>query len=550
MHSLKTRITLLTVWVTVIAVTVVSLLSVLFIRNTEKQQSDQLLYLLCETGEKNLDYYFTSVEKSVRKVAGFAENDLNGLDDERLEGHVERVRVFFDEMAHKTNGVLTYYYRIDPEVSTKVRGFWYTNLDGDDFTEHEVTDISQYDTSDTSKLVWFTVPKSTGNPVWQPPYITDNLDKRVISYNIPVSFRGQFVGVIGIEIDYSVMAEQVKSIRLYKNGYAFLNEADGTLIYHPRIDVPSLAEEDRPKAPEGLLSDSTFIRYTFEGVEREAAWLKLSNGMRLNVSVPVNETDGDWEQLIRQILIVSAGVLLLLILFTLYYSGHITRPLKQLTDAARQVDGGNYDVEPKYDRDDEIGHLTKTFNGLVGHMKEHINELNRRANVDALTSVRNKGAFNTYIEEMQARLDGMKEKPPFAVGIFDCDNLKTINDRYGHEKGDIYLKTACRLICRIFQHSPVFRIGGDEFAVILQNDDFRNRDELIRSFEESAGILSMSTENEWEQAHVSMGIAVFDPKADYSVVDTVRRADSLMYVSKRARKESPDGGSSPAQLQK
>ena len=61
MHSLKTRITLLTVWVTVIAVTVVSLLSVLFIRNTEKQQSDQLLYLLCETGEKNLDYYFTRV---------------------------------------------------------------------------------------------------------------------------------------------------------------------------------------------------------------------------------------------------------------------------------------------------------------------------------------------------------------------------------------------------------------------------------------------------------------------------------------------------------
>lgn len=58
----------------------------------------------------------------------------------------------------------------------------------------------------------------TKTSLWLPPYVTDNLDKRVISYNAPVYFGGRFVGVIGIEIDYSVLAEEVNHITLYENG--------------------------------------------------------------------------------------------------------------------------------------------------------------------------------------------------------------------------------------------------------------------------------------------------------------------------------------------
>ena len=79
MHSLRTRITFLTVCVIVIALTIVTLLSVLFIRNNERLESDQLLLLLCETGERNLDYYFNSVQKSVEKVSSFVESDLKGV---------------------------------------------------------------------------------------------------------------------------------------------------------------------------------------------------------------------------------------------------------------------------------------------------------------------------------------------------------------------------------------------------------------------------------------------------------------------------------------
>lgn len=537
MHSLRTRITFLTVCVIVISVSIVTFLSVLFIRRRESRESDQLLLLLCETGERNLDYYFNSVQKSVRKVASFAEKDLQGLEPEQLESHMDHVSKFFDEMAYKTNGVLTYYYRLDPSISDTVKGFWYTNLDGDGFTEHEVTDITKYDTEDTSRLVWFTVPKHTGEPIWLPPYITDNLGARVISYNEPIYWKGQFIGVVGIEIDYSTMAKQVEAIRLFNNGYAFLSDEEGNIFFHPRIDVATLSEAELPKPPEGLVSDDTFLRYTFDGVKKEAAWLSLSNGMRLVVTVPLSETDGDWQRLIREILLVSMIVLVTMSLFTMYYMGRITKPLEDLTRAAEQVDRGNYDFALDYNEDDEVGRLTSTFKGLADHVKSHISDLNKRVYVDALTSVKNKGAFADAIEVLQNRLDN-QENLEFASGVFDCDNLKLINDQYGHDKGDIYLKTACRLICRVFQHSPVFRIGGDEFAVILQNEDYRNLDNLVRQFEEERQKLNASTENRWEQVHISMGTAVYDPETDNAVIDTVRRADKTMYANKRLRKEA------------
>ena len=536
MHSLRTKIGMLSVWITVMAVAVVTLLSVLFVRNAEHNQSDQLLLLLCETGERNLDYYFASVEKSVRKVASYTEKDLEGLEEEQLRNHMERVRVYFEEAASKTNGVLTYYYRIDPAVSSAVRGFWYTDLNGEGFTEHEVTDITRYDTGDTSSLVWFTVPKHTGNPIWLPPYITENLDVRVISYNIPVFWRGTFVGVIGIELDYTTMAEQVESIRLYRSGYAFLTDENGSLIFHPRIDLARTAEDQRPAVPDGLICDSTFTRYTFEDVRKTAAWLPLSNGMRLYVSVPEEETEGDWHQLVNTIVIGALIVLVLSTLLTYVVTRRITRPLKQLTEAAKQADEGNYNFILDYRGKDEIGTLTSAFTRMAAHIKEHISDLNKRVYVDALTSVRNKGAYTAFIEEMQASMDGNPEALEFAVGVFDCDDLKSVNDLYGHEKGDLYLKNVSRLICRVFQHSPVFRIGGDEFSVILRNEDYKNRAALMDVFERFSAESCASAENRWEKISVAMGVAVYDPKQDQSVIDTVHRADKMMYANKRRRK--------------
>ena len=164
-----------------------------------------------------------------------------------------------------------------------------------------------------------------------------------------------------------------------------------------------------------------------------------------------------------------------------------------------------------------------------------VRDLNRRVNVDALTSVRNKGAFDDYIRNLQDRLDG-GTSIEFAIGMFDCDNLKHINDSHGHDKGDIYLKKASMLICKVFQHSPVFRVGGDEFAVVLMNEDFRNRVNLMNQFEDRQKESWDSAENKWQEIRVAFGVAVYDSIKDQNVSDTVRRADKIMYENKRQSK--------------
>lgn len=537
-HSLRTRITITMLCVILAALVVTTMLSAVFISSTESQKSDQLLQMLCVSGQRSLDYYFDSVQNTVTKVTSFAEEDLESVnDEEELAAHMEMTREYFGMMASKTKGVLTYYYRIDPSVSTSVKGFWYTDLTGQGFEEHEVTDITQYDVEDTSRLVWFTVPKHEGRPIWLPPYITDNLDVRVISYDAPVYWKGQFIGVVGIEVDYSTMAEEINSIRLYDNGYAFLSDADGQLFYHPQIDVSDLDSESEFEFPYHENEENKVIRYIYNGEKKAAVWCSLSNGLRLSITVPVSETQGEWKALILNISLCAVIVLIAASLFLMYYTRRITKPLEQLTAAAEQVERGNYDLALTYDDDDELGRLTRSFKNLSDTVKDHISDLNGQVFLDALTKVKNKGALSNCLEELQKEIDSGADEPAFAVGVFDCDDLKLINDRYGHDKGDIYLKKAAHIICEVFKHSPVFRMGGDEFAVILENEDYLNHEALLKQFDTSVEEANIAVAEPWEQVHLSKGFAVFASSEDSTVADVMKRADQLMYENKRERKK-------------
>lgn len=84
----------------------------------------------------------------------------------------------------------------------------------------------------------------------------------------------------------------------------------------------------------------------------------------------------------------------------------------------------------------------------------------------------------------------------------------------------------------------MFRIGGDEFTAVLQNEDFQNREQLTALFEKERGELCASTENKWEEPRVAMGLATFDPGLDDSVTDTMRRADKNMYENKQNGKSA------------
>lgn len=534
MRSIRTKITVVTICEIALVVIITSVLGVMAISDFGKKSSDQLLYYLCEDEQRTIDTYFKSVEQSVKTVSDYAQQDLKKTELDDLEGHLDRVENLFEKTANNTNGVLTYYYRIDPDAHASAKGFWYVDLNKSGFQEHEVTDIAKYDDDDPS-MVWFSVPKKTGQPKWLPPYFTANLDEYVLSYNVPVYKDKKFVGVIGIEIAYDTIASSVNSITLYKSGYAFINDYKGNIICHPRMDMSEFTDGNNPTVPSELLTQDRHITYTYNNVKKRAVQLPLHNGMRLIVTVPVAEINETWKGLLDKLIPTSLLLILIFALLTMRMSRRITRPLRQLTKAAEQLDEGNYDFDMKYSTDDEVGTLARTFSQMAGHLKAHMKELNDLAYSDPLTSVHNKGAFDTYMRDLQSDLAFSREDKKFAIGVFDCNGLKLINDEFGHEKGDLYLKSAVSIICRAFAHSPVFRIGGDEFAVILQNWDFHNRKQLVKTFEERVAKTADARER-WHQISIAMGIAVFDPKTDKTANDVFRRADDLMYENKRLQK--------------
>ena len=135
-HSIRTKITLLTACAIVLAITIATLIGLIAVRNLGSESSEQILCLMCETGQKNLDSYFDGVEQSVEIVADYVKSDLEETDLGDFSEHVERARDIFANTVANTNGVLTYYYRIDPEATDADKGFWYTDLDGNGFVEH------------------------------------------------------------------------------------------------------------------------------------------------------------------------------------------------------------------------------------------------------------------------------------------------------------------------------------------------------------------------------------------------------------------------------
>lgn len=142
MKSIRTKFTFLAVCAVTAVMIGAAVLGTLVIKNIGQRSADQLLLLMCKTGEKNLDFYFESVEQSVEMVSAYVESDLDGIDDEHLQVHLDRVSEIFKKLTYKTNGVLTYYYRIDPSVSTTAKGFWFVHQENEGFQEHEVTDIT------------------------------------------------------------------------------------------------------------------------------------------------------------------------------------------------------------------------------------------------------------------------------------------------------------------------------------------------------------------------------------------------------------------------
>ena len=313
-----------------------------------------------------------------------------------------------------------------------------------------------------------------------------------------------------------------------------MTDGAGKIVYHPYLqegtylrDVnPELAEVEN-QVYQTSSGSSSLIGYTYNGVEKKAASRILENDLRLFICAPDREINASWQHLIQVLLLAMFLLILIFVTIVTLIMSRVTEPLHRLTEASKRVSEGNYDVDLPDAGDDEIGTLSGAFRELVDNLKIYIDDLNSKAYKDQLTRVKNKAAFDIWCRQINETLkaENKTENAEFAVMMFDCNLLKEINDQYGHARGDLYLQKGSSVICKVFAHSPVFRIGGDEFVVILQNEEYRNRKELMRKFEQMCAEINANAAHPWEKVNVAMGISLYNPSYDESVENVFKRAD-------------------------
>ncbi len=560
MHSIRIRITAVTLAAIIISVLIVSWIGFKTVSEDSDIASVEKLNLMSRDVKKTLDAYLNSIKQSVDMTARIAAHLLDDMPeslaaalkedtisaeqirelDDYLRAHSANVMDIFESIADTTNGVVTYYYCIDSKPGFSEHGFFYSKNGNEVFEEQEPIISAQLDPEDIEHNIWYYAPIQEGNPVWVGPYKNFPPDDRwLIGYTAPIYKDDTLIGVLGMDLPLETMIGQVRKIRVYETGFPFLLDSENHVLYHPGMDIGSnpeaagqIMQMDISAEPD---SGNQMIRYYAQGIERQLSFSSLINEMRVVVSVPVDEITVSRRNFTQAMITAGSVIILVFTVLIMWIMRAITRPLRQLTAASRKLAGGDYDVKLDYKGKDEIGVLTESFIYMRDRLKIYISNLNSRAYTDALTNVKNKGAFDNYMVRLNDMIRSGEDEnmPEFAIIMFDCNHLKEINDEYGHLQGDKYLQTASKLICDVYVHSPVARLGGDEFAVILERHDYDNREKLLEDFDRMAEEINAKASEPWEKVSLAKGMAVFDPNTDQNAEQVLRRADEQMYLDKK-----------------
>lgn len=200
------------------------------------------------------------------------------------------------------------------------------------------------------------------------------------------------------------------------------------------------------------------------------------------------------------------------------------------------IDGVKKLSEEKMEREERLSDLEKAEKAMLNlleDMDETKKELHRMSITDELTGLYNRRMFYQVLEEESRRAEA--EGRPFSLMIMDLDNFKAYNDEFGHLEGD----RALQEIAKVFEEAirkdkdKVFRMGGDEFAIVLP-DTTKGLASVI------ANRIRERLRERWDgRFSISIGITQYRPGTD--ITKLIQRADKAMYEEKK-RKKSGNAG--------
>ena len=165
-------------------------------------------------------------------------------------------------------------------------------------------------------------------------------------------------------------------------------------------------------------------------------------------------------------------------------------------------------------------------------MGQEANAYQTLAYTDQMTGLNNRTCFNVDFAKLS-------ENPTdIAVIDFDLNNLKYVNDTFGHSAGDLYINSCGTIIYEIFNGlGKCYRVGGDEFVALIEKASSIDMTHYLAMLESSVDASNREQKVSKMKMQIAYGYAIYDPDLDKNLEDTYNRADKMMYINKKEKKE-------------
>ena len=555
----------------ILAVTLVAVAIALSSKILSEGASAQM-NLFCEERADDINLEMARIEDAVSSLARWTRSRIPDVETIKEDGELRDAIVddaddlirFMTEHNDFIEGAYIHYTLDVTGITDREEGVYYTrNDDGNfktiPFTQEEIV-------NDPVAEDWYYGPIRLGEPAWTKPYYDYSVENYIVSYIEPVFIGDTPVAVIGIDISFTRVIDWVDTFSYQESGYMFLKEADGTVHYHydDLVNGHMHGDEMDQVQENGDLMDkpatgTEIVRYNFKDRERAMVFVTLRNGMKLVLCDDYANIYSERDNAVVLMIILSVLITMLIAIVAVVMVNRITDPLRKITEAARAVSENNFDVDLPPENDDEIGELSKMTRLAIENararaekaaskVREQERQIEKSAKVlkqqgddlvamknlayvDSLTNVKNKLAYDDTVEYINEKIrNGTAE---FAVIMCDLNYLKHINDNLGHIAGDEAIRKTASILCKAFPLSTVFRIGGDEFAVLPTGLDYARIDEKLDALKAMLESQRNISDNYLERISLAFGCAVFERGKDTSYQEVFERADKIMYEEKK-----------------
>ncbi|MBQ9964685.1 MAG: diguanylate cyclase [Clostridia bacterium] len=516
MKSIQTKILLVVIAGLLVITAVVSAIAVNMTHEVMHRDADRILTNATQREAAQINDVLGDVMKSSSIMEHYAVTELSSADDLKDETfraeYLKSAEVMFTEIALNTTDIEGFYMRLDPTLTTGTSGFYKLIQADGSLKGMALTDLTQYEQDDRRNVGWYYEAVKAGKGIWMDPYYFPGHSNQLITFAQPMYVNRQLIGVIGFDMNFNHLVTRIDEIAVYEDGYAVLLSEDETTTYN--------------QVPEG----HSHRPHTQSKVE-------LKNGMFLQMGADYKDIQRDIHPMLSKIIWAFLVVLACAIVYTVIVTQKIVGPLKRLTAAAEslsmgvaEADFSQVPVESK----DEIGTLSQVLTSTYAKIQEYTSYINALAYRDSLTGIKNSTAYTEAINELNKAI--RTGNPQFGVLVADINNLKETNDRYGHDIGNELIVHTSKVLVDTFKTSAVFRIGGDEFAVLLQGEDYKQYRTLLEKLDDAYAHDFVSVCNNQVPVAVARGVALFDPNIDTVYEDVFSKADHAMYMHKEQSK--------------